>query len=67
MVEKIRHLVLDFLRIRILCRDDQFGGFLSHLLQDFVDSLVEEVIGVGAFLRMYLPIRNYLIYIFKYL
>ena len=65
MVEKIRHLVLDFLRIRILCRDDQFGGFLSHLLQDFVDSLVEELIGIGTLLRMYLTICDDLVYILK--
>ena len=65
MVKQIGHFILDFLRVRIFGRNHKLGSLFSHLFQDFVDALFKQVIRIGPFLRMCLPVRNDLIDIFK--
>ena len=65
MVKQIGHFIFDFLRVRIFGRNHKLGSLFSHLLQDFVDALFKQVIRIGPFLRMCLPVRNDLIDIFK--
>ena len=49
--------VLMAARIRILGGHNQFRSLLSYFLEDFINALVKQVIGVGALLGMNLPIR----------
>ena len=67
MVQEIGNLVFYFLRIRIFGSDDDLRRLLTDLLQDLVDSLVKQVIRVGTFLRMDLPVLDHAIDILKYL
>ena len=50
MIEIVGDLVDDLVGIGILGRDDDLGILLSQLLEHLVQALVEEVVGIGAFL-----------------
>ena len=58
VIEEIGDLVLDLLGIRILRRDDDLGTLLAHFFQDLIDTFLKEVVGVGALLRMKLPVLD---------
>ena len=56
MVQEIGNLLFYFLRVRIFGSDDDLRRLFTNLLQDLVDSFVKQVIRVGTFLRMDLPV-----------
>ena len=45
MVEKIRYLILDLLRVGILGRYDDLSGLLPQFFEDLVNTFVKEIIG----------------------
>ena len=54
MVCKIRDLINRFCLIVGLAGDDDFGAFLTHLFQDLIDALLEQVSSIGAFRQVFL-------------
>lgn len=56
MIEEIAELVFDLFRIRILGCDYDFCCLFSYLFQNLVDPLVKQVVSIGTFLRIMLPV-----------
>ena len=67
MVQKIRNLVFDFFFVRVLGCNDDLCAFLANFLEDLVNALVEEIVGVGAFLRMKFAVGDDIIDILEYM
>ena len=65
MIQEIRHLVLNLLRIRVLSCDYQLRTLFSYFFQDLINTFVKQIVGVRTFLRMLFPVFDDLIYIFK--
>ena len=61
VIEIIRNLVGQFFLAGIFRRDEDLGGFLPAFLQDLIDPLFKQIIGIRAFLRMLLSVRDGLI------
>ena len=66
MIKEIRYLILDLLRIRVLGGNDDLCRFLAQFLKDLVQTLIEQVIGVGTFLWVFLPVADNVKYILKH-
>jgi len=56
MIQEIGNLILDLLRVRILRRNHDLRTFLSNLLQDLIDALVKQIVGVRTLLRVNLAV-----------
>lgn len=67
MIQEIGNLILDLLRVRILRRNHDLRTFLSNLLQDLIDALVKQIVGVRTLLRVNLAVFDDGIDILKYL
>ena len=67
VVQEVGNLILHFLRIRIFSRNHNLCRFLAQLLQDLIDSLVKQIIGIGTLLRILLAVENNGENVFKYL
>ena len=65
MIQKIRNLIFDLFRVRILGSDHDLCCFLSHLFQNLVNPLIKQVVGIRSFLRMLLSVCDRCIYRFK--
>ena len=65
MIQKIRNLIFDLFRVRILGSDHDLCCFLSHLFQNLVNPLIKQIVGIRSFLRMLLSVCNRCIYRFK--
>ena len=55
MVGKVGNFVDRLRSVLGLARDDDLGALLAHLFQNFVQTLSEQVRGVGAFGQLFLP------------
>ena len=58
VIQEITDLIFDLIGVRILGGDDDLRCFLSQFFQDLVNSLIEQVIGVGSFLGMHLAVLD---------
>ena len=59
MIQKIGNLVLDLLGIRILGGNDNLCCLFSYFFQDLVNALVEQVVRIRSFLRVFLAVRRW--------
>ena len=46
MVQEIRRLIFDLLRVRILGGDDNLRSLLAAFLEDLVDPFVKQIVGI---------------------
>ena len=67
VIEEITDFIFNLIGIGIFRGDHDFRGFFSQLLQDFVHTLIEQIIGIRAFLGIFLTIFYYGEHILKYL
>src|SRR5699024_4658242 len=67
MVEEVTDLIFYFLRIRVLCCDHDLCRLFSYLFQDLVDSLLEQIVCIGAFLRMLSAVNDRIVDLIEYL
>ena len=58
VIYQIGDFINGFAVVAVLCRDDRFAALLAHLFQDLVQTLVEQVAGVGAFLGVVASVFN---------
>ena len=61
MIHQVRDLVDGFRFVLGLACDDDLGGFLANLFQDFVQTLLEQVGGVGALRQGFFPALQQLV------
>ena len=55
MVGKVGNLIDGLRPVLGLARNNDLGALLSHLFQNFVQTLPEQVRGIGAFGQLFLP------------
>ncbi len=67
VVQKIRNLVFDFFFVRVLGSNDDLCALFANFFEDLVNALVEEIVGVGSFLRMKFAVGDDIIYILEYM
>ena len=65
MIGKVSNFVNRLRLVLGFAGDDDLGALLSHLFEDLVQTLLEQVGGVGAFRQIFLPADKQLVKAFQ--
>ena len=66
MIQEICDFIDAFRPVRIFGCNNDLCRFLSYFFEDLVDSLIKQIIGIGALPRMFFSVRDNGIYILQY-
>ena len=58
MIQKICDFILDFIGVRIFGSNDDFRCFFTKLLENLINSLIKQIIGIRPFLGIYLTVLD---------
>ena len=65
MVQQVVNLVCKLVLVAVLCGNDHLCALLAALLEYLVDSLIEQIAGIGTLLRVCPAVYNYVVHILE--
>ena len=67
MIQEITDLIFDLIGVGIFGGDHNLSRLLAQILENLVNALVEQVIGIGTLLGVDLAILDHIEYFLEYL